>query len=123
MGHPPDSPLLEGLRHLRAFVLRQGRFKSIVVEDLDRLAWLCHYIHLNPVRAGICGVKELRTLGFCSYQFLWDKRTRPRFLDLGTCLKGAGCFKDTSVGRNKYAAYLSRLEEDEPLQKRCFLIV
>ncbi len=126
----PEPNLSEGMRLLQSvFSIRfnkyrsekghifQGRFKSIVVEDLDRLAWLCHYIHLNPVRAGICGLEELRTLGFCSYQHLWDKRKRPRSLNFETCLQGAGGLKDTPAGRNRYADYLSWLVEDEPRQK------
>lgn len=126
----PQPNLSEGMRLLQSiFSIRlnrlrkerghifQGRFKSIVVEDLDQLSWLCHYIHLNPVRAGICGVEELRSLDYCSYRHLWDKRKRPQFLDLGTCLQGAGGLKDTSAGRQKYAQYLARLAEDEPRQK------
>lgn len=126
----PEPNLSEGMRLLQSvFSIRfnkyrcekghifQGRFKSIVVEDLDRFAWLCHYIHLNPVRAGICDVEGLRSLGFCSYRHLWNKRNRPRFLELGTCLEGAGGLKDNSAGRRKYAEYLSWLAEDEPRQK------
>jgi len=39
--------------------LFQGRFKSLVVEHGERLAWLCHYIHLNPVRSGLCPLEQL----------------------------------------------------------------
>jgi len=59
----PQPNLSEGIRWLQgAYATRcnryrkesghlfQGRFKSIVVEDGERLAWLCHYIHLNPAR-------------------------------------------------------------------------
>lgn len=34
--------------------LFRGRFKSVVVEETDYLIYLSRYIHLNPVRAGIC---------------------------------------------------------------------
>lgn len=126
----PEPNLSEGMRLLQSvFSIRfnkyrsekghifQGRFKSIVVEDLDRLGWLCHYIHLNPVRAGICSIDALRFQSYCSYRHLWDKRKRPSFLDLGTCLQAAGRLKDVTAGRRKYAEYLSWLAEDEPRQK------
>ena len=54
---PPGTRLthpLCGLRHLRAVALRQGRYKAILL-DGDALGPVCHYIHLNPVRAGLVG--------------------------------------------------------------------
>lgn len=30
-----------------------GRYKSLIVDPTEGLGPLCHYIHLNPVRAGI----------------------------------------------------------------------
>jgi len=42
-------------QHKRAGHLFQGRFKSILVEEDSYLLELVRYIHLNPVRAGICG--------------------------------------------------------------------
>ncbi|MBC8411836.1 MAG: transposase, partial [Rhodobacteraceae bacterium] len=35
--------------------LFQGRFKSLIVEGDGYLGALQHYVHLNPVRAGMCG--------------------------------------------------------------------
>lgn len=126
----PEPNLSEGMRLLQSmFSIRfnsfskekgqifQGRFKSVVVEDWERLGWLCHYINLNPVRAGICSVEELRSLDHCSYRYLWDKRKRPSYLNFEACLGSAGALKDASVGRRKYAEYLSWLCEDEPAQK------
>ena len=126
----PEPNLSEGMRLMQSvFSIRfnkfrkekghifQGRFKSIVIEDRQRLGWLCHYIHLNPVRAGICGVDGLRFMEFSSYHHLWNKRKRPSFLNLEVCLDSAGELKDTPAGRRKYAEYLSWLVEDEPRQK------
>lgn len=126
----PEPNLSEGMRWLQSsFATRfnrfrkenghifQGRFKSIVVEDAERLAWLCHYIHLNPARAGICAVSELRGYRYSSYFHLWDKRKRPKELDFNTCLEGAVELKDTPAGRRKYEQYLEWLAEDEPRQK------
>jgi putative transposase len=39
--------------------LFQGRFKSLAVENPERLGWLCHYLHLNPVRAKLTPMEEL----------------------------------------------------------------
>ena len=33
--------------------LFQGRYKSLVVEEGAALGQVCHYLHLNPVRAGV----------------------------------------------------------------------
>lgn len=69
----PRGNLSEGMRWLQSVYanrfnrfraesghLFQGRFKSLGVEDSERLAWLCHYINLNPVRARICPVTDLQ---------------------------------------------------------------
>lgn len=97
--------------------LFQGRFKSLLVESFDRLSRLCHYIHLNPVRAGICGLAELKDYRFGSYRYLRKRHKRPRSLNLETCLDGAGGLKDSSAGWKKYDAYLEWLLEEEPARK------
>lgn len=117
VGLPHASPLCEGLRHLRAPALRQGRFKSVIVEDWDRLAWLCHYIHLNPVRAGICDTKRLKSYPFSSYWHLRKTKTRSPFMKFDAFLEGAGGLKDTPAGRTKYEQYLGWLGQDEQSQK------
>ena len=126
----PEPNLSEGMRWLQSvFAMRfnryrkenghifQGRYKSIVLEGAERLGWLCHYIHLNPVRAGICSVEQLRSYRFGSYAHLWDKRTRPSVLDFSVCLESAGGLKDATAGRRKYQDYLKWLAEDEPRLK------
>jgi len=35
-----------------------------------------HYIHLNPVRAGVVSMKTLPTYRHGSYRYLWTKRDR-----------------------------------------------
>ncbi|MDQ8203360.1 transposase [Pelagicoccus sp. SDUM812003] len=98
--------------------LFQGRFKSIVVEDTDRLAWLCHYIHLNPVRAGIVTLGRLQTYSNSSYAWLMKgKRGRPNCLRFSDMLDSVGGLKDGPVGRRKYADYLKWLATDEPKRK------
>ncbi len=97
--------------------LFQGRFKSILVDGEDRLSWLCHYIHLNPVRAGIVKADQLATYRYSSFYFLGQRRKRAANLDFRACLNGAGELKDTPAGRSKYSEYLAWLSEDAPRQK------
>lgn len=126
----PDGNLTTGMRWLQSvFATRfnrfrkerghlfQGRFKSVIVEDMERLGWVCHYIHLNPVRARLCVAADLKQHRWSSFWFLKNPRERPRFLNLDTCLAAAGKLRDDTVGRAKYAQYLRWLAEDRPTQK------
>lgn len=45
------------------------------------------------------------------------RKARPGFLELDTCLDGAGSLKDRSRGWKKYEAYLQWVCEDEPARK------
>ena len=126
----PEPNLSEGMRWLQGvFATRfnryrkengrlfQGRFKSLLVEGDERLSWLCHYIHLNPVRARICEVTGLKEYRYGSYWYLRKRKKRPEFLDMDTCLTGAGQLVDSSYGWRRYEAYLQWLCEDEPARK------
>lgn len=126
----PSPNLSEGMKWLQGvFATRfnrfiekqghlfQGRFKSIVLEDFERLAGLCHYIHLNPVRAGLVDVSELVGYRYSSYYWLNNRKGRRAFLSFDACLEGSGGFKDTPAGRKKYAQYLAWLNKDEAQQK------
>lgn len=126
----PQPNLSEGMRWLQSvFATRfnrlrkenghifQGRFKSIVVENPDRLGWLCHYIHLNPVRAGISTIDSLPAYRYGSYHYLWSKSARPSALRVSAFLQTAGALKDTPTGRKKYADYLGWLAEDDAGKK------
>ena len=126
----PEPNLSEGMRVMQSkFAIRfnrfrnetgrlfQGRFRSIVIEDNERLSWLCHYIHLNPVRAGICPLSDLKNYRYGSYWYLRRSSKRPGFFNAETCLEGAGCLRDNPYGRNKYEAYLDWLQEDNVRQK------
>jgi REP element-mobilizing transposase RayT len=63
----PEPNLTDGVRWLQSTFanrfnrfrrqsghLFQGSFKSLIVENTERMSCLCHYLHLNPTRAGIC---------------------------------------------------------------------
>lgn len=96
--------------------LFQGRFKSILLED-GHLSALCAYIHLNPVRAGLCDVDGLKLFPYSSYWHLQKPKSRPPFLDLSPALDGAGGLADTAYGRRKYRDYLDWLCSDSKAQK------
>lgn len=126
----PKGNLSEGMRWLQSVFARrfdgirkasgplfQGRFKSLSVENDTRMAWLSHYIHLNPVRAGLCPITEIADYRWSSYWYLKQKKRRPQFLNLPTCLAGAGGLNDTLGGWRKYGVYLAWLQEDEPARK------
>ena len=97
--------------------LFQGRYKSLIVENRERLGWLCHYIHLNPVRAKICPVEELAAYRWSSYWHLQRPKDRPARLNLNACLEGAGGLEDTPAGRRKYTEYLAWLSANAPAQR------
>ena len=126
----PRGNLIEGMRWLQSTFanrfnryqkesghLFQGRFKSLQVENKQRLAWLCHYIHLNPVRAGICEVSELSHYRWSSYWYLRETKQRPACITPIICLKGAGDLDDTKRGWDRYAEYLKSLAADGAAQK------
>jgi len=126
----PEPNLSDGMRWLQSVFanrfnrfrkerghLFQGRFKSILVENWDRLAWLCHYIHLNPVRAGICDLPSLKSYRYSSYWHLRKTKAREPFMRFQAFLEGAGGLKDTPGGRRKYEQYLAWLSEDDQARK------
>ena len=87
--------------------LFQGRYKALLVEPGDALGQVCHYVDLNPVRAGIVPVPQLGAPRFSSYWYLHHPRERPPFLRVHAALASAGALPDTVAGRRSYADYLA----------------
>lgn len=125
----PHPNLVEGMRWLQAtFSLRfnrlrrehghvfQGRYKALLVEP-EAAGVVCHYIHLNPVRAGIVEVAALAKWPWTSVSMLLNGR-RPGWFSPEAALEHAGGLKDTSAGRKLYLAYLGWLQEDENGRKQ-----
>jgi hypothetical protein len=98
--------------------LFQGRYKSLAVDPDGGLGPLCHYIHLNPVRARLRSVSELRSYRWVSVGWLVEPKRRPAWFDPSPALGHAGELADTTKGRRKYLEYLDWLAEDEPERKR-----
>ncbi|MEO0508825.1 MAG: transposase [Verrucomicrobiota bacterium] len=97
--------------------LFQGRYKSLIVEEDSHLGALLHYVHLNPVRAGMVTIDELKHYRWSSYWYLFNKRKRPPFLDSTGALIGSGGLADTPKGRMQYEDYLRWLSTDNAAQK------
>jgi putative transposase len=89
--HTPNSNLSRGMRYLGAQYtmfynkkyrkdgpLFRGRFKSILAEKESYLLGLVRYIHLNPVKAGLCN----NPLGhrWTSHKAYMDDRAKPDWL-------------------------------------------
>lgn len=130
----PRANLVAGMKWLQGtFALRfnrlrnerghlfQGRYKSWSVEPEVRLGPLCHYIHLNPVRAGLCAVGNLPRYRWTSLAWLRQPARRPTWYDPHPFLRHAGELADRPAGHARYLTYLEWLAEDEPTRKRqCF---
>jgi putative transposase len=104
------------LRGVRGHLF-QGRFKALLVEPGDALGQVCHYIHLNPVRAGIVPVAELTNYRWSSYWGLQHPAKRPRCLRVEAPLVAAGDLPDTRQGWKCYADYLEWQSVEGPAGK------
>ena len=71
----------------------QGRYRAIVL-DGDSVGPVCHYIHLNPVRAGIVQVEGLQRYSDCSFAGLWYPSRRRRHESYEAALESGGGLSD-----------------------------
>ena len=93
--------------------LFQGRYKSLIVEEDGYLGALLHYVHLIPVKAGICNVANLSEYRWSSYWYLRNPGSRPAFLDPTGAQHAAGDLADNRRDHLSYEQYLQWLNEDE----------
>ena len=99
----------------------QGRYKRLLVDPEAGLGPLCHYIHLNPVRAGLVGAAALAAWPWTSLNWMCEPRGRSAWYRPGAALGHAGGLSDTPQGRRAYVDYLGWLAENEPEQRKlCF---
>ncbi len=103
------------LRNERGHVF-QGRYKALPV-DPDAVGAVCHYIHLNPVRAKVRTMANLAEWPWTSVAWLANPRARRGWFSAGACLAHAGGLKDTPADRRRYLEYLGWLQEDDVGQK------
>lgn len=90
----------------------QGRYKALHVEPGHALAQVAHYIHLNPVRAGVIGIEGLRRHPWSSLP-LFTGKNRPKWLEPATVLTESGGLADTAAGWSRYVDYLGVLAEED----------
>lgn len=125
----PEANLVAGMKWLQGtFATRfnrfhgerghvfQGRYKSLVVEPDRSLLGLIDYIHLNPVRAGICQLEDLKQYASSSYPNYW-KRTVRRGLDRATLTSLLGV-SNNLAGMRAYQKHLRLCEESNPENRK-----
>lgn len=126
----PEGNLVAGMQWLQATFanrfnrlrgerghLFQGRYKALLVEEGEPLAQVCHYIHLNPVRAGLVEVAKLPSYRHSSYWYLGQPKHRPACFHPEYTLQAIGGLKDAPSGWKSYADYLDWQATDGPVGK------
>ena len=124
----PDPNLVDGMKWLQStFATRfnrlrkehghvfQGRYKSILIGEDRPLLGLIDYIHLNPVRAGICTLDELKDFDLSSYP-KYFKRTP----ETGLCREdflGMLDLPSSLAGMRRYKEHLELSEAKDPNQR------
>lgn len=89
--------------------LFQGRYRSILIENIATMAKVVDYIHLNPVRARIVPAEQIKAYRWSSLAGIvrgegWVK---------GEGWRGEGRFKDNESQCKAYEAYLIEVGRDE----------
>jgi len=126
----PNPNLVEGMKWLQStFANRfnrfrkvnghvfQGRYKAILL-DGEAIGPVCHYIHLNPVRAGLTVCSDLENYEPGSFNRLWHPRRRRAHESFESVLAAAGGLKDSRSGRQRYRDYLEWLSQEDAEKKR-----
>lgn len=90
----------------RRGALFMDRYKSIVTQDQNYVQELVRYVHLNPIRAGICAnMEELKSYAWSGHGALIGKQHR-RFQDTTAVLRRFGHNKKSA--RLEYCRYLDK---------------
>ena len=93
----------------------QSRFKALLVEPGYSLAQVCHYIHLNPLRAGVVTFETFSRFAHSSYR-AFRSQERPSWLDDSTIRHATG-IDDSPQGWTRYRHYLGVLSTDPVVQR------
>jgi len=120
----PEANLVEGMRWLQGTFgnrfnayrkerghVFQSRYKSLLIEEGRPMLGLVNYIHLNPVRAGMVTLEDLREYPWSSYPRFFKEKVdvplvRAQFLS-------ALEFPDSVSGMDHYATHLAVCEEND----------
>jgi len=95
----------------------QGRFKGLLVEPGHAFGQVCHYIHLNPVRAGVVPAAEASGYALSSLPKFLQGKNCPDWLEPTTVLGQAGGLADTKAGWVRYLRYLEFMATDESAKR------
>lgn len=93
----------------------QGRYKALLLKENRSLLGLVDYIHLNPVRAGLCNVEGLDSYDLSSFpKYCRDTVAAPlqRKAVLALCN-----LPDSIDGMKRYQERLKGVEEADPQQR------
>jgi len=93
----------------------QGRYKAILIGGDRSLLSLVDYIHLNPVRAGLCDPDGLRDYELSSYPKYWKGKVRAGLVR-GGFLAVLG-EPDGLAGMRRYKKHLELSEAKDPAQR------
>lgn len=94
----------------------QGRYKAFHVEPGHVLAQVAHYIHLNPLSAGLVSGDRLAAYRWSSlHRFM--TQSRPAWLIGNTVLDESGNLADSGAGWKAYGEYLALLATEDPRQR------
>lgn len=94
----------------------QGRYKALLVAPGHSFAQVCHYLHLNPVRARLHEPEKVSGYPWSSLPKFMAKG-RPDWLEPRTVLRESGDLPDTAAGWNSYLRYLEFLATDALAKK------
>jgi putative transposase len=89
-------------RHERLGPLMRGRYQSVLVENAGHWGELSRYVHLNPVRAGLC--KRPEGWRWSSYRCYHRPALRPPWLDCKTVLAEFG--KEERLALRAYRQFM-----------------
>ena len=89
--------------HRRRGPLMQGRYRAVLVEDESHWLELSRYVHLNPVRAGLCRRPE--DWKWSSYRGYHRPALRQEWLDSASVLAEFG--REGAKARRAYREYVA----------------
>lgn len=110
--------------HKRDGSLFRGRYKAIVVDKDEYLAWVVRYIHLNPVEAG--WVKAPEAYRWSSHRVYLGLEKAPTWLKIGEVMQGFARQKEfgrfvASGNEPEIQEFYSRARQSPVLGKEAFL--
>jgi putative transposase len=94
----------------------QGRFAAKPLEPGHVVAQVAHYVHLNPVEAGIVRAERVGDYRWSSLAW-FPRRDRPPWLEASTVLTESGNLADSPAGWRSYRSYLGMLWEKDPFMR------